>query len=228
MVFKRFMSALLVISLMLSVFALAGGDNGDGVCLVSEKADYKELKSQFSDFEDDFFQYKTEYRNAIFEKDDSQLNKYSYKMDNLDGDLRDLRDDVRSLTSDVEDTDSCTGKSDLLDDLDNLKQDISDVREKISDLQTEQKMVEKNAAVKQQYATEPTPSPSVAAKNTEFVVNSLGSGPKTSTPTPALTATVTVEKTAPSWEQTRQTAWLIAGLIVLAAVVLFLLGMLFR
>lgn len=226
MVLKRFIAALFVISMMLGGFVLAGGDNGDGACLVSEKADYKDLKGQFYDFEDDFLNYKSEYKSALYEKDESVINKYTYKLESLDDDLRDLRDDVRDVTSNVEDADSCTGKSDLLDNLDNLKSDISDVREKISDLLAEEKMSEKNAAFQQ--ASEAVPTPTAAAKNTEFVVNSLGSGPSMPTPTTAVTATVTVEKAQPAWEQTRQTAWLVAGFIVLLAVVLFLLGMLFR
>ncbi len=226
MVLKRFIAALFVISMMLGGFVLAGGDNADGACLVSEKADYKDLKGQFYDFEDDFLNYKSEYKNALYEKDESVINKYTYKLESLDDDLRNLRDDVRDVTSNVEDADSCTGKSDLLDNLDNLKSDTSDVREKISDLLAEEKMSEKNAAIQQQY-NQPAPTPSAAAKNTEFVVNSLGSGPSP-TPTAAVTATVTVEKAQPTWEQTRQTAWLVAGFIVLLAVVLFMLGMLFR
>ncbi len=225
MVLKRFMAALFVISLMLGSLVLAGGDE-DGVCLVSEKADYKDLKSQFNDFEDDFFHYKSEYKNALYEKDEKLLNKYNYKLENLDDDLKDMRDDVRDLTNDVEDAESCSGKSDLLDNLDDFKEDISDIREKISDLLAEEKMSVKNEAF--QKASEPVPTPTAAAKNTEFVVNSLGSGPSMPTPTAAVTATVTVEKAQPSWEQTRQTAWLVAGFIVLLAVVLFLLGMLFR
>lgn len=225
MVLKRFMAALFVISLMLGSLVLAGGDE-DGVCLVSEKADYKDLKSQFNDFEDDFFHYKSEYKNALYEKDEKLLNKYNYKLENLDDDLKDMRDDVRDLTNDVEDAESCSGKSDLLDNLDDFKEDISDIREKISDLLAEEKMSVKNEAFQQ--ASEPVPTPTAAAKNTEFVVNSLGSGPSMPTPTAAVTATVTVEKAQPSWEQTRQTAWLVAGFIVLLAVVLFLLGMLFR
>ncbi len=225
MVLKRFIAALFVISLMLGGLVLAGGDD-NGTCLVSEKADYKDLKGQFNDFEDDFLNYRSEYKNALYEKDQSIVNKYTYKLERLDDDLRNVRDDVRDLTSNVEDAGSCSGKSDLLDNLDTLKKDVSDVREKISDLLAQEKMSEKNAVVQQQY-NEPAPTPSAAAKNTEFVVNSLGSGPSP-TPTAAVTATVTVEKAQPAWEQTRQTAWLVAGFVVLLAVVLFLLGMLFR
>lgn len=222
---KRLIAMVFVLSLMLSSFALAGGAD-DNLCVVSEKADYKDLRSEFYDLEDDFFHYRSEYRAGLLEQDSDRQNLNAYRLQNLDDELDDLSDDVRDLKEEVED---CASKEDLLDDLRDLKNDINDVRDEITEVLAEGKSMATAKAAINEYGwkgTVPAPTPTAAAKQSDVVVSTLNVGP--SQPTSAVTATVTVDQAASSWDESRQTVWLVAGVIVLLAVVIFLLGMLFR
>ncbi|MBI2102733.1 hypothetical protein HYT55_02750 [Candidatus Woesearchaeota archaeon] len=226
---KRLIAMVFVLSLMLSSFAVAGGSDSD-LCVVSEKADYKDLRSEFYDMEDDFFHYRSEYKVSLMDHDSERQNLNAFRLQNLDDDLDDLADDVRDLKEDVEDAEDCASKEDLLDDLRDLKNDINDVRDEITEVLAEGKsMAASNVAINEYGWKEavPAPTPTAAAQQSDVVVSTLNAGP--SQPTSAVTATVTVDKTlSSSWDQGRQTVWLVAGVIVLLAVVIFLLGMLFR
>ena len=219
---------LFVLFLMVGATALAEGDAGNETCLSSEKADYKDLKSEFFDDEDDYLFYKGKYRSASFDSEAKELGKYEYKLESLDEDLKDLRDDVRDLISDVEDKASCSGKSDLLDDLDDLKDDISDLREEIVELLAEEVAAGKGVAAAYvapaNYNSQLPVENKAATEKADVVVSTLSVGPKA----PTAAAVVAVSENASSWQEMRQTVWLVAGLVVLLAVVLFLLGMLFR
>lgn len=240
---KRLLVFVLVLSLLLGSFALAGGD-GSQACLAFEKADYKDLRNEFYDLEDDFFQYRSEYRTSVLEKDTERQNLYGFRLQGLDEDLDDLLDDVRDLKYDIEDAANCSSQDDLLDDLRDLKNEINDLRDDLADVLIEEQKMALPKVVMNKYGNfkyginefgwkEEVPTPTAAAKQSEVVVSTLTAGP--TQPTSAVTATVTLEKansvgssSLPLWESTRQTVWLVAGVIVLLAVVLFLLGMLFR
>lgn len=225
------MTILFVLFLMVGTAALAGSDAGNETeCLVSEKADYKDLKDQFYEYEDDYLYYKSKYRNALLDSENKELSKYKYKLEDLDDDLKDLRENIRDLIYDVEDAQSCSGKGDLLDDLDDLKEDTSSLREKIADLLAEElKLNAEPASAYVPAKAELKAGPTVAPAKTEIVVSALNVGPKApaSVGVAAVTAPV-AEKTASGWESMRQTAWLTAGIVILLAVVLFLLGLLFK
>ncbi len=248
---KRLTLVVLILSLLLGTSALAGGD-GSEACLISEKADYKELRSEFYDLEDNFYKFRSEYKSGILEKDAEKINLYGFRLQGLDEDLDDLSDDIRDLKSDVSDAAAnCSIKDDLLDDSRDLKKDVNHLRDAITKLITEgQFMLDKvllgSAAAQMALPTSlpktfineygwkliaplTAPTPAAAAKQSEIVVSTLNAGPSApSTPPAALAVTATLDKNQPTWENTRQTVWLVAGVIVLLAVVLFLLGMLFR
>jgi len=220
---KHFIAIVLICSLLLSSVVLAAG-NGDEVCLSSEKADYKDLRGDFYDLEDNFYKYRSSYKTSLMDNDADRQNLFYFRLQDLDRDVDDLRDDVRDLKSDVEDATACSSKADLLDDLRDLKHDLDDLRDDIAGVLAEGTSVSPQS-INEYGWKKAEPAPSAAAQQSEVVVSTLNSGP--TQPTAAVTATVTVEK-APSWNDTRSVAWLVAGVLVLFAVVVFLLGMLMR
>ena len=93
---------------------------------------YDEYKEDFDDLEDDYYFYKKKYEVAVFDKDQSDKNKYKKKLDKVDDDLKDLKDDIKDLIDDVEEKDK--DNDDLLDDLEELKDDLNSLRDKISNI----------------------------------------------------------------------------------------------
>ncbi|MBS3169984.1 hypothetical protein J4210_05870 [Candidatus Woesearchaeota archaeon] len=150
--------------------------------------------------------------------------KADYK--DLRGDFYDLEDNFYKYRSSYKTSlmAACSSKADLLDDLRDLKHDLDDLRDDIAGVLAEGTSVSPQS-INEYGWKKAEPAPSAAAQQSEVVVSTLNSGP--TQPTAAVTATVTVEK-APSWNDTRSVAWLVAGVLVLFAVVVFLLGMLMR
>ncbi|MBI4151396.1 hypothetical protein HY496_00355, partial [Candidatus Woesearchaeota archaeon] len=208
---QRVMAIWLMVSLMLSSFVLAEGNNEE-VCLVSEKSDYKELRQDFYDVEDEYFRYRSEYKASMTEHDAEKQDLYRFRLQRLERDLEDLRDDIRDLKSDVEDVSNCSSKGDLLDDLQDLREEVTDLRDDVDDLLAESKSATYPAVNVNEYGwKQPAPTPTAAATQSEVVVSTLNSGP--SEPTSAVTATVTVDKTVSPGEDGLRTAWLVAGVI---------------
>ena len=179
------------------------------------KTDYEALKDKFDGYEDDFSYYNKKYEKAVKEEDKSDIKKYEKKLKELDDNLDDVEDDVNDLTDDLEDDED--KNENVLDDLDELEDDITALKEKINDaLNGTTDETEGSTA---DYVVPTTAEPKGDAVEVTTYTDLSG-----------VTGAATVEPAVKeiNWSQVRYTALLIAGIVVLLAVVLFLLAVLFR
>ncbi len=181
------------------------------------KTDYKALKDKFDGYDDDFSYYNKKYEKAVKEADKSDLKKYEKKLKELDDNLDDVEDDVQDLIDDLEDDKD--KNENVLDDLDELQDDITALKEKINDALNGKS----NDTTKDYSAADYLPSAAAPAKEKAVEVTTYSD---LSGVTGA--AAVELEVKEINWSQVRYTALLIAGIVVLLAVVLFLLAVLFR
>jgi hypothetical protein len=186
-------------------------DTGDDpVDPVTYKDQYKDLKDEYETFEDDYQYNKKKYNNAVDDDDEDDIEKYQDRLEELDDDLKDLDDDVESLIDDVESEDDID--ENLVDKLDELENDIENLREKIDNVLNGED------------------------NNTGYVYESTYVPPKsTSSNEPAVVveqldfANLNLANSEPvnsAWDNARYLVWLIAGIVVLIAVLLFFLALL--
>ncbi|PIZ51552.1 hypothetical protein COY27_03190 [Candidatus Woesearchaeota archaeon CG_4_10_14_0_2_um_filter_33_13] len=183
----------------------------------SDYEEYKGYKEQYDDYEDDYYYFKKKYEQAIKEDDESDIKKYENKLDDLDDNLKDLKKDVSDLIDDLEDEDD--KDNNLLDDLDDLENDIAKLREKISDLVNGPAESVTNTYSSTYGTGAATINTATAANEPEVEVQSLD------------LSTLNHQAQEPAqngWDDVRSTVWLLAGIVVMIAVVLFFLALLLR
>jgi hypothetical protein len=186
-------------------------DTGDDpVDPVTYKDQYKDLKDEYETFEDDYQYNKKKYNNAVEDDDEDDIEKYQDRLEELDDDLKDLDDDVESLIDDVESEDD--KDENLLDNLDELEDDIENLREKIDNVLNGE---DDNTGYVYESTYVPPKStssdePAVVVEQLDFAnLNPANSEPVNS-----------------AWDNVRYLVWLIAGIVVLIAVLLFFLALL--
>lgn len=172
---------------------------------------YDDLKDKYEDFEDDYQYNKKKYNNAVDDDDEDDIEKYQDKLEELDDDLNDLDDDVEDLINDVESEDDID--ENLVDDLEELQDDIENLREKIDNVLNGED--DSNGYV---YESTYVP-PSTTSSEPTVVIEPLD-----------LTGLnqANQEPVQSSWDNARYLVWLIAGIVVLIAVILFFLALLLR
>lgn len=199
------------------------GDKLGDVCdanpttpLLPEEQQYKEWKQKYNDYEDDYDTYSDKYKDAVSDKDDKDIKKYKNKLEDLDDNLDDLESDLEDMIDDLEDTDD-DKYEDLIDDLDNLYDDVKDLREKIAIT-----LGKKAAETAAETVTVKTP---VKTEESKVTVQTLSTLPAAQTTT-AANANAPAEANVFSWASVQENLWLIAGIVVLVAVIIFLLALL--
>ena len=177
---------------------------------------YIDYENDFEDFEDDYVYYKNKYNDAIDEDDEDDLDKYEDKLKDLKDDLKDLDDDIENL---IDDEESLSDKSEsLLDDLDDLENDVEKLREKVIDL-LDGDSNDVTSAIASTYTSNYV---APEAKEESVVVEKLDLS--------SLNVGVQPEPVSNNqgWDDVRYLVWLIAGIVVLVAIVLFFLALLLR
>lgn len=183
--------------------------------LLPEEQQYKDWKQKFNDYEDDYDTYSDKYKDAVADKDNKDIKKYDNKLDDLDDELKDLESDLDDMINDLEDKDD-NKYDDLIDDLDNLYDDVKDLREKIA-----------VTLGKKTTVTEPVVTPTtVKTEDSKVTVQTLSTLPTTGAQTAAVTANTPAGTSVFSWASVQENLWLIAGIVVLVAVIIFLLALL--
>ena len=190
------------------------GDNIGDLCDTNDPVDnpstyeeqYDDLKDEYEEFEDDYQYNKKKYNNAVDDNDEDDIEKYQGKLEDLDDDLNDLDNDVEDLIDDVESEDDVD--ENLIDDLEELEDDIEGLREKIDD-------VLYGGDDDNGYFYESTyVAPSTGSEEPTVVVKQLD------------LTNLNQEPVQSSWDNARYVVWLIAGIVVLIAVILFFLALL--
>jgi len=187
------------------------GDACDPDVPEGEKTDEEkvaELEALFEEYEDEYKDLKYDYEDAVDDNDKDDIEDYEDELDDLKDDLKDLKDDIKDLDKEIDD-------NDLEDDLDDLKDEVNELIDKIEDLLDG----DKDKEVIYNFATGNTVTDfsEDAGPGVEVVVESVDE-PVTEAPA----------EVSDNWDKVRNVAWLIGGLVILLAVVLFLIGLLFR
>ncbi len=177
----------------------------------ADEKKYDDLKKDFDDLEDKFEKYEDKYKDAISDKDKDDQDKYEKKLDDVDDDLKKLEDKVEDFESDMKKAKKTTlekNAEDLLDEIDEIRDDIKDLLNK------------------------KTSSPTGALSQTGFTPSV---GKKTNTPTSQPKVEIqplqVPQESVPAesgWEKVRFMTWIIAGIIIVLAVVIFLIALLLR
>lgn len=180
-----------------------------------------ELESKYEEYEDDFNFFRRKYDRAKDDNDKSDLDKYEDKLQDLDDDLDNLKDDVEDLIDEIEDSND---DNDLLNKLDNVEEDISDLKERIDDV------LSPGRSGSSQLSNYITPSvgslPSnIGAQSSEGSVNVVVE-PWQFPPIPDSATSLSSGATPSANISFSKIAWLVGGIIIFTAVIVFLLALL--
>ncbi len=189
------------------------GDQNQTPSTMQEK--YDALKAKYNGYDDDLSFLKKRYEKAIDNDDNRDKKKYERRLNDLDEKLDDLDEEVSDFIEEVEDSDE-ENKLRLLDRLEDLESNIKDLKEKINDILNPNSSQDNNA---NNFAAPPRAP--LAGNNENNGVNVILEPfefPGNGNEAPA----------ARTWGDTRAMVWLIAGIIVFAAVIIFLLALLFK
>ena len=180
----------------------------------TEETTYDTLKDKYESYDDDYNYYKKKYNNAVDDNDNNDIEKYEDKLNDLDKDLKNLDKDIEDLIEDLEKNGITSEEKDLIKDLEDLEDDAKDLREKISDvLDNDSSGSTSNLFNNNLFHQSAYPEEDNGQGITLSTLNMPDSG-------------VRDDKTG--WDEVRKIAWLVAGIIIFLAVILFLLGLLFK
>ncbi len=174
---------------------------------------YDTLKDKYQEYDDDYDYYKKKYENAVDDNDEDDIEKYEDKLDELDDDLKDLDNNIEDEIDDLEKVDPID--EDLVEDFEDLEDDVEKLREKINDIfDTDSSSSNADSSANNLFNHTPYPEvedPAVIVDTLNMPGDNVGG----------------VTDNGTSWNEVRQIAWLVAGIIIFLAVILFLLGLLF-
>jgi hypothetical protein len=165
---------------------------------------YDEMESEYESYEDDFDYLEKKYKRALRLNDDDDIEKYDDKLDDLDEDLKDLEGNIGDLIDELENEDNID--EDLVKELEDLEEEVEELRDDIDVVLDGE---EDNSQDTVYSPPQQRPSNPVNPVVTPILL------PELSTPE---------VQSANTWEDVRSVAWLAAGIIVLVAIVLFLIG----
>lgn len=188
------------------------GDACDSDTKFQEVIKYDELITRLKQHDDDYNYYKKKYQKAMDEEDDQDIKKYKQKLEDIDDKLKDLDKEAKTLEDEVQtDITDQQKKDKLLDDLDNLRSDIDTLRGKIDEALNPKK---------QNTATSETTTSSLPtnAKPSDTKVEIVPFASPQGTSADATTG----------WDEFQPLAWLVGGIVILLAGIVFLLAMLLR
>ncbi|MBU0460405.1 MAG: thrombospondin type 3 repeat-containing protein [Nanoarchaeota archaeon] len=172
---------------------------------------YDELEDDFNDFEDDFEDFKDDYQDAERDDDENDLEDAEDDLDKLDDDLKDLKNTVDDLLDEVEDNDA--DNDELIDDLEDLKDDIDELRDDIDKFlngDDDDGFNTFSDYVPSTTLPASTPTGNVVFDQFDFPAN------------------VDNAQVGWTWDKTRMVIWIVAGIIILLAIVMFLIALLLR
>ena len=195
------------------------GDVCDASTLSPEEQEYSDYEDLFSEYEDDYSDFKKRYNDALDDDDTRDINKYEGKLNDLYDDLNDLKDDVEDFINDLEDADN-DANEDLIDDSDDLVDEIDSLIERIDSLL--------NPETVDTTSTTTSGSSTPAAQNQEPAVEVTYFGSSNSVTPAATVETAAVVEKSGLFSNLKYEMWLIGGIVVVLAVVIFLFALLLR
>ncbi len=179
----------------------------------ANEASYDALKKKYDNYVDEYDDYEEDLEDAKDDKDKDDIKDAKDDLDDLKDDLDDLDDDIDTLQKKVTDS--------------SLKKKLNDLEDDVKDLIDDIKYLLKDSSSSSSSSTStvssytPTKTTSTGTTTTPgVVVNNLK--------TPALTGATTTTTTGTSWDDIRLVVWVVAGIIILLAVIIFLIKLLLR
>lgn len=179
--------------------------------LTEDEQKIADYKLDFDNFEDDYYDYKEQYEDALDDDDEDDIEDYEEKLNDLDQDLEDFKEDeLEDFLEEVEDRDE--EDEDLEEEIEDLIDDVDYLREKIDDLLN---------------GDDDSDDSFTSANTTSF----------SSTPNDSAGTTITYEPlNIPAEDlvieedgsKVRLVALIIAGIVVLLAVIMFLVALLLK
>lgn len=192
-----------------------------------------DLEEKYDNYEDDYDDLYDDYEDAEDDNDDDEIEDLEEDLENLDDDLKDLDSDVDDLQSELDDNDEISEslKSDLLDRLEDLEEDIADLRTDIEELIDDGTSGSSSSHVSStsgESATETSSSSSSSSSSTSTSSSDDDVDTVTVTSfTPSDTSDAThTSESSNFWDSWRSVAWLIAGLVIAFAFLIFMLALL--
>ena len=172
------------------------------------------LQEEYDDLENEYDEYRRDYRDAQRDNDQRDIGRYERKLENTLDDVEDLLNDIEDLIDDADDA----NRDSIEDDAKDLEDDTEDLENDLKNL-----LKDEDSSTSVSARRQSTTSGSQASEFVQRLAN---------TPEPANNVVVepfTFEKPAvveqtSSWNSIRATAWLLVGLLVFIAVVLYLIA----
>ncbi len=187
------------------------------------EVDLADLEQKYEDFKDDFRKFEDDYEDAKDDDDEDDLEDAKDDLDELRDDLKDLRDDVEDFEDDVDDDKYDDCNIDLDDEIEDLNDDIDDLINDIDDIigskSGRSSSDNQDSSSTRNRNTESTTTSGVSSTSIKIVEDLLKQFSQSGTTNNNVESSI-------EWEDTRYIAWLVAGIIIVAAFVIFLLGLL--
>ncbi|MFA6461318.1 MAG: hypothetical protein WCV90_03555 [Candidatus Woesearchaeota archaeon] len=190
--------AIFILSLLLLVSAV----------MASEFSDYNNLRDQYHDYMDNYIDYRHDYLQAQEESDSYSQMRAENRLGDLRNDFDDLKDDAEDLLDSVDHNDS------LYDDVRDLRSDAVDAIRRIDTL-----LEDNSRQYYQNYQTAQVvaaPEPKVKVEPLNVIIM------------PAKQEVTPVQVKESNSLPDLSVVWLIAGIIVALAVILFLIGIILK
>lgn len=199
-----------------------------------EEQDVIDLENDYDDLKDDYEEIHEQYEDAVDDDDLDEIEDLEDDLDDLDDDLEDLDDEIDDLQSELKDKDdddliSDDLYDDLKDRLEELEEDVKDLREDGQDLKDD------GISSSSSSATSSTDGDSAAelseGSSASTTTTSSTSDDEEESTTTVTTLTSTERSSTPSSsdssiDDAMSLAWLIAGVVIAFAVLVFFLALL--
>jgi len=181
-------------------------DSNPDVPLTDEEK-VSEAEDGYENYEDEYYELKEDYEEAVEDEDEDEIGDLEDDLDELKEDLNDLDDEIDDLEDEVDD-------EDLLDRLDELEEDVKKLKGKIDNLLDGDEEDNSGSA----YFDEPQTNYSSGVDDEpDVMINDL-----------EIPADETTLQTGTDWQEIRKVTWMCGGIVIVLAVILFLLGLLFK
>ena len=201
-----------------------------------EEQDVIDLENDYDDLKDDYEEIHEEYEDAVDDEDEDEIEDLEDDLDDLDDDLEDLDDKIDDLQSDLKDKDdddliSDDLYDDLKDRLEELEEDVKDLREDAQDLKDDGISSSSSSATSSTDGDSAAELSEGSSASTTTTSSTSDDEEESTTTVTTLTSTEgsstsTSSSSDSSTDDFMSLAWLIAGVVIAFAVLVFFLALL--
>ena len=182
-----------------------------------EESKYNELRNRYNEADNDYDRFKRRYREAVEDEDSRDIERYENELRDVREESEDLEEDIEDFIEELEDDNDNDQYDDLINDLENLEEDVEELNENVvRTLRGENRNSDSlNTIVPRVVPEQVTPEPQVVVVQDPTVANGI-------------TGASVVNTQASGWENFRAYGWIIGGIIILLALIVFLVAVLLK